>query len=159
MEGNLNCPACGAEIAYAGAQERIRCEFCGTELRVMAEEGETRLRVVSQPEPQTGLMAERANQQLSEELERGTAAPVSTPPTPEMTGPGGLAYPAAAEAPALAAPLPAPPYQAGRSPAGAGGSGNTTRWIAIGAAVFVGACLLVACVAGVLVLSPFLMSR
>lgn len=143
MESKMNCPACGADIEIPENEDRVRCEFCGTELQASRDEGKTKLKLLSQPEPQTSEMIE-ANQRVGEDLDDSPEA-----------GSGSLSYPAVSrEVPVAVESIPETlPYQAGSHHVGTGGSSTTARWIAIGVAIFVFFCVLCACVTGAILIA------
>lgn len=52
MAHKTDCPACGAPVTYSGDKAVVNCDFCGAELKVIEEDGQTRFQVLSQPSPQ-----------------------------------------------------------------------------------------------------------
>jgi hypothetical protein len=68
MAEETRCPACGAQLDYTGTEDVVRCNFCGTLLSVIDQDGERRFSVLSQPEPQSEVLAERASEEIEAEL-------------------------------------------------------------------------------------------
>jgi len=152
MATKSTCPACGAEFEHPDDQATVYCDFCGTELRLFEEDGVNQLRVVSQPEPQKDILTEQAHRQLSEEPD---AQPEGKPVAPgyassgsAMADPGAWSDPAVLpETPVTADTIPEVPlFQTGSQPVSVAGTGKTGRWIAIGVAVFIVLCILLACI-------------
>lgn len=144
----MNCPACGAAIDFSAGQDKTRCDYCGSALRILVEEGENQLQLLSQPELQRDFMPDGIQEQefgaqdnkpddKSLELENNVpdTAPSGSgiPPYPNMM----------AQAPA----------RMGGQPVGGEGAGASRWWIAVVVAVVVVLCALCACIVGAVVIA------
>jgi len=143
MALETRCPACGAPLVFSGNQDAVRCTFCGTDLKIVEENGQAQFRVLSQPEPQKEILdqpVESARIMPGELLDDPGIPPVvagvadeSFPAQPVSTG--AAAYPVHQE-PAV--------------------SKGVSRWVWVGIALLVGLVVLCACVvmAAILFLFP-----
>lgn len=171
MAHKTDCPACGAPVTYSGDKAVVNCTFCGAELKIIEEDGQTRFQVLSQPSPQHEVLSKPVEpaggqgRSMIYDASEGGAGASGGADSPGGTAQSGTpaddssfgffseddAAPGAAESGAVgragANVYETPSYSAaGQPPAQARGGQN--RWISIVLAVLLGACLLCACAAG-----------
>ena len=153
MINNVTCLACGAAIEISGGQDQIRCEYCGTELRIDEVQGESRLNLSPQPELQQDGLAEWTDRLTTDDVDR---APFGEPVTPALAGSDEAPSPdRAPETPFMVGELHEKPVdQASYLPVSESGSGTARRWwIAVVVALVVLLCILCACIVGSVVLA------
>ena len=154
MEERTRCPACGAPLDLRGSIVTVRCNFCGTELTLREENGQSQFEVVSKPSPQAETLSEQARAEIEAVEEEASQALLTQEPRMDPAAPG-VTMVAAGETeledwqgsrlPETVTTIPEPPSRhAGEigQPAGL----DRRRWIWIGLTAFVVVCVLCACI-------------
>jgi hypothetical protein len=167
MAHTTSCPACGAPLEYTDDHEVVHCTFCETDIEVFEEDGETRFRVVALPEETSEEMSRRAQRELGdvpsepdagdEPVAPGYASFGTMDSDPDVYTPESVLP----EVPVMTEPIPEvqahytlrqdeppPPLPAAKS--------NRNRWIGIGLAVFLVACIMCACLVAALMAAGWL---
>lgn len=145
MARETNCPACGAPLEYGGDLDEVICGFCGAKVKVAEDAEQAHFQVLEKPGPQSEL--------LSQPIE---PAPIPEPPEDEIQFKFGepVSYEAdKVESGAQVFSGPAAPYPPASSVGQPAKPTNWGRWVAIGAVVLIGLCLLCACAVGAILIA------
>jgi uncharacterized Zn finger protein (UPF0148 family) len=144
MARETNCPSCGAPLEYGGDLDEVVCGFCGAKVKVEEDAEQAHFQVLEKPGPQSELLSQMVEpaakpEPKPDEIQFKFGEPVSYEPDSVKSGAQVLPGSAAPYTPVSSVGQPAKPT-------------NWGRWVAIGAVVLIGLCLVCACAVGAMIL-------